>query len=295
MKSKELIISRPAGDLILEDSEIHFTSWEQMKKYLLSQTERSDRWIFRGEFSGEDFPESSLATLVDDPQKRSAAFSFMIDEFRSAAPLYISGEKIPADTSYLEWLALMHYYDAPTPLLEWSRSPMVSAHDASASAGSSDRKAHPSIWAINETAAAEICRAVLSKEKIRPELASVKAFSSPEIFRQMLGLALKEPVGFVAPVFPARKTQSFFARQSALTFQGNMGASFAENLAAMYDGAKKHGIDIPAGIFKKITAPASMTGEIRESLFAMNMTSRTLHPGIRGFCESLTDYAKQST
>jgi hypothetical protein len=293
MKSKDLIISRADGDLILEDAETHFTSWEQMKKYLLAHTERTDKWLFIGSFSSGDFPESSLIRSLSDAPKRGNALSYMIDEFRSAAPLYISGEKIPADTLYLEWLALMHYYEAPTPLIEWSRSPMIAAFDA-AQDNDSDRKDHPSLWALNETAAAEICRAILQKEKIKTEQGSIRSFSSPEIFRQILGLSLKETAGFIAPVFPSRKTQSFFARQAALTYQGDLRSSFGENLAAMIDGAKKHGIDIPGGIFKKITAPQSMAGEIRDSLFSMNMTARTLHPGIRGFCESLRDYAQKN-
>ena len=294
MKTKELIISRPGGDFVLEDAEISFTSWDQMKKYLLAQTERQEKWIFRGEFTSSDFPETPLASAVAEPGNRSRFFSYMIDEFRSAAHLYLSEEKIPQDTGYLEWLALMHYYSVPSPLLEWSRSPMVSAFDAAEIPVVSDRKARPSIWAINETAAAEICRAVLQKEKIRTEQPGPRSFSSPDIFRQILGLSLKEPTGLILPVFPARKTKSFLARQTALTFQCDMGLSFAENLASMYDGAKKHGIDIPAGIFKKIEAPAQMAEEIRDSLFSMNMTSRTLDPGIRGFGRSLPDFAKRN-
>lgn len=294
MKKKDLVISRADGDLSIEEAEAHFVSWEQMRQYLLSPEEGSGRWIFSGSFTSSDLPESSLVRSVPEAENRARILAHMMDEFRSAAPMYISADKIPAETRHLEWLALMHYYTAPTPLLEWSRSPMIAACDAAGNGEEhSDRKARPVIWALNETAAAEICIAVLQKEKIKAEKGNIRSASQPEIFRQLFEFSLREAQGFLLPVFPVRKTAAFFARQAALTIQGNMNADFGTNLAAMIEAGKKYGIDT-SGLFLKIAAPASVAEEMRSALFSMNITSRTLAPGLRGFCGSLAEFAKRN-
>lgn len=294
MKKKDLVISRAAGDLTIEEAEVHFVSWEQMRQYLLSPEEGNGRWIFSGSFTSGDLPDSSLVRAIPESENRARILAHMMDEFRSAAPLYISADKIPAETRHLEWLALMHYYTAPTPLMEWSHSPMIAASNATGNTEEiTDRKARPVMWALNETIAVEICRAILLKEKIKTEQGNVRSASQPDIFRQLFEFSLRENPGFILPVFPVRKTTAFFARQTALTIQGNIQADFGTNLAAMIEAGKKYGVD-SSGLFRKIIAPASIAEEMKHALFAMNITSRTLAPGLRGFCSSLAEFAKRN-
>jgi hypothetical protein len=294
MKTKDIVVSREKSDYIITDGEIHFTGWEQLRRHFAQEHAAEDHWIYMGSFTSEDFPLTLLDTALPDPTNRGAVIVRMMEEFRSAAPLYLATQNLPGPEHHLEWLALMHFFSAATPLLEWTHSPYIAAHAATGTESHPDRKAHPVLWSFNTRLAAAICRAVLQKEKIRYEDSSYRALSAPDIFRQLFDLMIRQGIGLIMPVFPKRRTPGFLARQSALTCTADCSADFGTTLAAMMESADKYGIDISGGLFRKHVLPASAALEIRESLFAMNMTARTLNPGLRGFCESLSDYAQRS-
>lgn len=294
MKTKDIIVSREKGDYTISEAEIHFSSWEQLRKHFAQEHATEDHWIYMGAYTSGDFPATLLEAALPDSANRGAIIVRMMDEFRSAAPLYLPTQNLPGPDLHLEWLALMHFFSAATPLLEWSHSPYVAAHAATGTDTLADRKAHPVLWSFNTRLAAAICCAVLQKEKIRYEDSSYRALSAPDIFRQVFDLMVRQGIGLIMPVFPKRRTAGFLARQSALTCTADPSADFGTTLAAMMESADRYGIDITGGLFRKHILPASAAEEIRESLFAMNMTARTLNPGLRGFCESLSEYAKRS-
>lgn len=292
MKKKDLLLTfGNSEELQVDNSEISFNSYEQLKKHVLSLNSSNEQWVFSGDFSNSDLPFSSIEKYVQNTEKRKTLLFSMLEEFQHTSPLFLQSSKLPFNKNTIEWLAVMHYYDVPTNILQWTNSPLIGIYQSLNKKDFStltSKKSNYALYALNKTAIFEISRQILTKEKIK--INTLKDIQSSSFSEQINSVLFENNINFILPFNPLRKTLSFLAQQSSLTLVGNVNASFTENLASIIIYANKQKMEFPNGLFSKIVISSSMQQEIEEDCFQMNITSRTLNPGIKGFAQSLTQY-----
>ena len=110
---------------------------------------------------------------------------------------------------------------------------------------------------------------------------------------------------FVFGVEPERMNERLAIQQGLFLFPGNVGATFEENLAGIFDSKADIFQNTPAFTYEpenqaelmeamlphvvvlKIIVPQYLREEILRDLWRMNVSSATLFPGIDGYTRSL--------
>ncbi|MBP7902290.1 MAG: FRG domain-containing protein [Spirochaetes bacterium] len=293
MKAKEMIIKSVFSEeeFSAGEVEVHFAGWEHARKHL-STYFTGGKWIFRAAKNPESIFLSDFEKNHPESANRANIIKAYLSEFSSNISLYLKGEVSPQRNDILENLSLMNYYGAPDPLLEWSFSPYVALY----SALSSDEvlKKPITIFCINTDIIENICREFLYSEKIRiPADAPFGEYSRPDIFDAVFEYSLKDNPGFIFPFSPVRKTVGFLLKQGYFTYNGGFLKDFEYSLISMCRFCAKKNIAQPENFMNKITISASASEEIMDDLFMMNISSRTLNSGIRGFARSVKEHARR--
>lgn len=293
MKAKEMIIKSVFSEeeFSAGEVEVHFAGWEHARKHL-STYFTGGKWIFRAAKNPESIFLSDFEKNHPESANRANIIKAYLSEFSSNISLYLKGEVSPQRNDILENLSLMNYYGAPDPLLEWSFSPYVALYSALSSDEISKKPI--TIFCINAGIIENICREFLYSEKLRiPAEAPFGEYRRSDIFDSLFEYSLKDNPGFLFPFSPVRKTLSFLLKQGYFTYSGAMLKDFEYSLISMCRFCAKKNIAQVENFINKVTISASASEEIMDDLFLMNITSRTLNSGIRGYAKSVKEYARR--
>ncbi|HEX7230000.1 MAG TPA: FRG domain-containing protein [Candidatus Binatia bacterium] len=184
----------------------------------------------------------------------------------------------PDNNDTLAWLSLMQHHGAPTRLLDWSYSPFVAAFfglDALLKSGCEARQA--AVWALSYKPLAGAQHLVPKHLQQAFEEHAKTRDGGP--FRTVF-MDAEPPITFAAIVNPYRLHERLVLQQALFLCPGNICRPFEENLLALpgiLDGAK----------LRKILLPYGVLSDAFRSLQAMNISHRTLFPGIDGLARSL--------
>jgi hypothetical protein len=246
----------------------------------LCASDFTDVWHFRGaldnwvlETALERTARNWRIPLKEMPQIEQA----LLREFMRAYPPDASTPP-PDNNDTLGWLSLMQHHGAPTRLLDWSYSPYVAAFfglDALLRHGDENRKA--AVWALSYkplAAAQNLVPAHLGKAF--QEYAMTR---EGQLFRTIF-MDAEPPITFAPIVNPYRLHERLVLQQGVFLCQGNICLPFEENLLAL------PGI-MEGGNIRKLMLPYSALSDAFRSLQSMNISHRTLFPGIDGFARSL--------
>lgn len=254
-------------------------SMEQLAKLFITHGE--DPWLFRGESKcrglnnekGNLF-ETSLNRAFNESGEGGDILKFedkLNREFKRKCSQYIS--KTPSYDNWVEWLAFMQHYGAPTRLLDWTYSFFIAVYFALENA--KDYNNECCVWAIDyqwlsgqfEGSNNE------NEQNIYEDLEKREKLLKKEIF--------DFPQKRVYTVNPGIFNERLIIQQGVFLCPGDMSVTFAENLAEHFSGNNSKGKIIKYAIDTK------KRNELLRKLHRMNINRASLFPGIDGFAKSI--------
>jgi hypothetical protein len=258
-------------------------TWPQ---FVEAVTGLRDQWVFRGclpdwphETGLERVCRAWRIPLADaaDLERR------LIREFKRHPEVPI--HDVEGDT--LACVALMQHHGAPTRLLDFTYSPYVAAYFAldALFEVSKNRDSRPpdaaSVLAINVDWLNQ------QVERVLPALdwdLYRNDKKTPGVFDQLF-LERKPPIAFLGTVTPLRLNQRLSVQQGVFLCPGDVSQSWARNLETAADPGAAANISMY--LIDRDSLPAAF-----EALARMNVTARSLFPGIDGYSKNLAHRAK---
>ena len=250
--------------------EILLSSWSEAKRYFESLLDENRAWIFRGHYKAEWPLQPSLERTLSRKPVDLAIENKIITEFRRRAHQYLAATEIPRDL--LEWLALMQHHGSPTRLLDWSRSPYISAFIAFED--TFKEEGDVAIWAIDSHWLQE-CSVRRLAEAWKTPIITQRLRTDKGLEKLMQG-----NVRVVLPMEPERMNERLTIQQGLFLFPSGAELSF-ESVLADYenDDSRQH--------VRKIILPKSEGLNCLVDLLRMNINAASLFPGLDGFARSL--------
>lgn len=222
--------------------------------------------VFRGLARSSYSNRHSLARLGVDFH---ALERHLIRNFRK----YAHRER-PGPTLW-DWLSLAQHHGLPTRLLDWTFSPFIAAHFATATSPEEEAI----VWAVDCAAAHELLPGEL-RELLRDEGATV--FTTELLAEQAPTLPaldhLAEDDPFVL-FFEPPSLDDRIVNQSAVL------STLSDVRAGMDEWLQRH-----PDLCRAWRIPREAKGEIRERLDQANVTERVLMPGLDGLASWLSRY-----
>lgn len=254
--------------------DIHVESWNELNERLYEGSWQEGLGRFRSSFAfrGMANARQTLSTSLMRLEGPYADLeAHLLRNFRKYAHHTAAG-----GASEWYWLALAQHHGLPTRLLDFTYSPYVALHFATAD--------------LNETAADAVvwCVDFVRANQLIPEaLKSLLEEASSAVFTaEMLGSAaqgLRE--------FDALAEEEFvvFLEPPSLDERiVNQFALFA--LMSSPTACLEHWLDARPELFRRVIIPAGLKWEVRDKLDQANITERVLLPGLDGLCSWLTRY-----
>jgi hypothetical protein len=249
-------------------------TWNELSDCLFEGTWRPELLRHRSNSAFRGMPDASF-DLRTSLMRLGAGFEPLEAHLLRAFTRYARSYVRPQDSLW-SWLALAQHHGLPTRLLDWTYSPFVALHFATADAECMD--VDGVIWAADYVSARRFLPARL-REILDAEDTSVftaemltKAVSS----LQDLGALDKEPflVFFEPPSLDERIVNQF--------------ALFA--LMSRPEARMDEWLLTRPGVGRRIVLPAALKWEVRDRLDQVNVTERVLFPGMDGLSAWLTRY-----
>ena len=223
-------------------------------------------FAFRGRTRADDDLSTSLARLGADPATIERP---LLRHFRK----YAARDAVPEDSTW-NWLSLAQHHGLPTRLLDWTFSPYVALHFATARR---EGDVDGAVWMIDYVRAHE-----LAPKKLRQQLEQEggNVFTTEMLaacagdFEELAGLGDDFVVFVEPPSFDDR-----IVNQYALF-----------SLMSRADSSLDDWLERHPELWRKIVIPKELKAEVRDKLDQANMTERVLFPGLDGLSRWLTRY-----
>ena len=254
--------------------EIHVESWSDLQERLFAEAWQEDlarhrsNFAFRGRSDAEEGLETTLLRLGGDPRSLEV---YLIRNFRK----YAGQREVPSNSTW-DWLALGKHHGLPTRLLDWTYSPYVALHFATADQACYDRDGV--VWCLDYVRAKELLpdplRDVLEHEGANVFTPELLGRAAPGL-RELDGLAREPFCLFLEPPSLDERIVNQYALFSLLS----------DPTARLDDWLDQH-----ADLARRLVVPAALKWEIRDKLDQANITERVLFPGLDGLSAWLTRY-----
>jgi hypothetical protein len=240
--------------------------WSELHEQLFADSWNDELRLFRSNFAFRGRPlaaedlTTSLARLGGNTQ---AIERPLLRHFRK----YAARDAVPVDSTW-NWLALAQHHGLPTRLLDWTYSPYVALHFATARARAFDEDG--AVWMVDYVRVHE-----LAPRKLREQLE-----------REGANVFTTEMIAAVAPDFADLAALGDF-----IVFVEP--PSFDERIVnqyALFSLASQPDLSLDSGLLRKIVIPAELKWEIRDKLDQANVTERVLFPGLDGLSRWLARY-----
>jgi len=254
--------------------EVHVESWSDLQERLFTDAWQEDlarhrsNFAFRGRSDAEEGLETTLLRLGGDPRSLEV---YLIRNFRK----YAGQREVPSNSTW-DWLALGKHHGLPTRLLDWTYSPYVALHFATADQACYDRDGV--VWCLDYVRAKELLPDAL-RDVLEHEGANV---FTPELLeraaaglRELDGLSGEPFCLFLEPPSLDERIVNQYALFSLLSHP-----------TARLDDWLEHHSDLA----RRLLIPAELKWEIRDKLDQANITERVLFPGLDGLSAWLTRY-----
>jgi hypothetical protein len=250
------------------------SGWSELVELLFADAWNDDLMRFRSPFAFRGQPvasddlSSGLVRLAAG-RNPAAIEQHLLRNFRK----YARGEA--GDGSIWHWLALAQHRGLPTRLLDWTYSPFVALHFATADLRAMHEDA--AVWMFdfikaNRTLPPRLRRLLDREGSDTATIEMLGTFTSLGAFDR---LARRPFVLFVEPPSIDPRIVNQFALFSLMPGAGS-------RLDRWLAG-------IP-GLARRILVPAALKWEIRDKLDQLNINERVLFPGLDGLSRWLTRY-----
>ena len=254
--------------------EIRVESWPELQEQLFSDSwqEKLSRFrstfAFRGRNDAAEDLRTSLIRLGGDVR---AIETPLLRSFRR----YTRREAVPSDSAW-DWLALAQHHGLPTRLLDWTYSPLVALHFATASLERFDRDGV--VWMLDYVEAQQE-----APEQLRRLLAdnAMDVFSGELLGEVVAGLAELERLAaedYVVFLEPPALNERIVNQYSLFSLLSRPDVRLDEWLES-----RPH-------LARRVIVPAELKWEVRDKLDQANLTERVLFPGLDGLSRWLARY-----
>jgi hypothetical protein len=240
----------------------------------------SDRCMFRGQSSANWTLQPSLAReLVDSRQDWYQVLRLereMANRFRQEAHRTLSPSVLSANDYVLDWWPIMRHHGAPTRLLDWSLSPYVALYFAVEQRWDEDG----ALWWFRAAVAENLMVRTFGSTYKDNERALFGS-QGGEVFMQsspppmLFSFELKRTIERIG------NQQGFFT--VCLDPRADH-AQVLEELTSYSDGPH----------CQKLIVPKALKPEILRDLQLMNVTGKSMFPGLDGLGRTLTELTKLS-
>jgi hypothetical protein len=254
--------------------EIRVSSWGELQEALFAdawqpQIERfRSTFAYRGRNDAAEDLRTSLLRLGGEPV---SVESHLLRSFRK----YARRADVPHDSIW-NWLALAQHHGLPTRLLDWTYSPYVALHFATAQVASFDRDGV--VWMVDYVGAQERApdrlREVLGEHGMNVFTAELLAEAAAG-FEELERLAEDDFVLFLEP--PSLDDRIV-----------NQYALFA--LMSRADTRLDEWLESRPELGRRLIVPSALKWEVRDKLDQANITERVLFPGLDGLSRWLARY-----
>ncbi len=258
--------------------EVRVESWNALNDQLYDDAWREplgrfrSRFVFRGLCDASQDLTTSLLRACETEEAANLETP-LLRTFRR----YAAHQAALAQDSVWNWLALAQHHHLPTRLLDWTYSPFVALHFATASDAARERDAV--IWCLDHAATNAFLPPPL-REALQQERASVFTAEMLDVAARTLAdfdaLAPQNPfVAFLEPPSLDERIVNQFA----------LFALMSSPVARLDDWLYDH----PA-LCRRVILPAELKAEVRDKLDQANVTERVLFPGLDGLSAWLKRY-----
>lgn len=252
------------SEMQLETVVVH--SWEELQQALYDDSWNQELGRYRSRFAFRGLSDVSYrleTTLMRLGGPYAELERHLLRNFKK----YAHGQVVERDSLW-HWLSVAQHYGLPTRLLDWTYSPFIAMHFATANIEKSSIDGV--IWAVNYVKAHQLLPHLL-REKLEQEGANVLTVEmlSEEINSlPELSALTQEPVAifFEPPSIDDRIVNQF---------------AFCSVMSAP-DLSLDDWLERYPEIGRKIIIPAALKWEIRDKLDQANITERVLFPGLDG-------------
>jgi hypothetical protein len=263
------------------------TSWHELHEALYSDSfdERLGRYrsnhVFRGLSDVRYALHTSLHRL-SGPYPRLERH--LLRNFRKYAHRHpVGGGRIgdQSNNSVWQWLAMAQHHGLPTRLLDWTYSPLIAMHFATANIDRYD--VDGVIWCVDYVA----CKA-----HVPPALRRLLDEEGSHVFTG----DLLERAATTLDRFDALSPEPFVAFFEPPSLDDRIVNQFAL-FSLMSSPAAQLGGWLPARpeLWRKIVIPAELKWEVRDKLDQANITERVLFPGLEGLSRWLKRHYSPTT
>jgi len=253
-------------------NEITVSSWNDLQTELFTDSWNEklgrfrSRYAFRGLSDSNYKLESRLARHGGDFRKLE---KHLLRNFKKYAH-----RSVVEKDSIWNWLSVAQHYGLPTRLLDWTYSPFVAMHFATADIDAFN--VDGVIWAVNYVKTHNILPEKLSR-KLEEEGANVftveMLFESIKSLTELENLSSDPFILFFEPPSIDDRIVNQFAFFSMSSDSRVVLNSWLED---------------KMDFWRKIVIPAKLKWEIRDKLDQANITERVLFPGLDGLTKWLT-------
>jgi hypothetical protein len=253
--------------------ELRPQGWAELHERLFEGSWKPKLERFRSDFAfrGRNDASEDLSTSLQRLGGDSALEGHLLRNFRK----YAQREAVPYDSIW-NWLALAQHHGLPTRLLDWTYSPYVALHFATAAVDRYDRDGV--VWMVDyvrgQREAPDALRAVLREEDMNVFTAELLERVAPGR-RELEALAGDDFVVFLEP--PSINPR--IVNQYALF-----------SLMSRAEGRLDDWLERRPELVRRVIVPAELKWEVRDKLDQANVTERVLFPGLDGLSRWLARY-----
>ncbi len=277
-----------------------FNDFIEKAEELCPRKEKWIEWVFRGHGSLDWELETSIERLCNRIHGNLTYTKELeielLREFQRRYHFYSTN--IPRESDLLQWLSIMRHNGAPTRLLDFTYSIYIAAYFAveeyvaMKSSKGSDIYGFD-IWAINSTVLGETVR--LNSKRLAPKKSIEDNVNSDNVVNKFLFEHNRRRGVIQVTPFRFNEKQSF--QKGIFICPIDITTSFKDNLFANGSNEKDY---VKRLTFDEKKWEGSCRGspkngrdmgwEFLERLDDMNISRKSLFPGLQGFAESLSKY-----
>ena len=254
--------------------EVRIESWDELHDLLFADAWQEEIGRFRSDFAFRgrgDAAEPLVASLVRLGGDPRALEGRLLRNFRKYAPR----ESVPYDSVW-NWLALAQHHGLPTRLLDWTYSPYVALHFATADLTAYDRDG--AVWLVDYIT---VHRALPGRLRETLDAEDANVFTA-EILDAAVG-GLPELAELAADDF------ALFLEPPSLDDRiVNQYALFS--LMSRPEALLEDWLGGYPELARRLVIPAELKWEVRDKLDQANVTERVLFPGLDGLTTWLKRY-----